>query len=365
MKTVKASAHQGSDMYISAGRQCVSTSYVAIILSMFKHPSLWTTKDLDSILCEGDMLYQQIGLSERLLVSELPVLYKNTILNLGSVMGGPLVSETVEQPFSKLIDALHAVDGFCFLTVQCYTVAVIKADRYYVFDSHSRSETGLCHPNGTAVLTQHADVPELFKFILHLSTSLGCKDHKETPFELNIVTVTHVSDPESSDSDFEGFSEISEGEYTCQTFINQENLREKLRYLEEENFTDGSGSLSSSLPLSDVLSTFSECSDFEDNIPLSELRKFTHNQCDSTESASDSLSEIHRSDSDFVLSADENKIMEDNFSTTDSDSFEIKLKKTESKKEKEGRQIKIQGQTKYNSFKCKISTSTELSSSRW
>ena len=57
-KTIQASHHQGHVRYgRSAGMQCASNAYLAIIFSTIKNINMWKPFDLDYILEQGDRVF--------------------------------------------------------------------------------------------------------------------------------------------------------------------------------------------------------------------------------------------------------------------------------------------------------------------
>ena len=65
-KVVQASHHQGnSEFGESAGMQCTSNAYFAIIFSAMKSIDIWKTFDLDYILEQGDNIFKQVGVYQR------------------------------------------------------------------------------------------------------------------------------------------------------------------------------------------------------------------------------------------------------------------------------------------------------------
>ena len=65
-KVEQASHHQGnSEFGESAGMQCTSNAYFAIIFSPMKSIDIWKTFDLDYILEQGDNIFKQVGVYQR------------------------------------------------------------------------------------------------------------------------------------------------------------------------------------------------------------------------------------------------------------------------------------------------------------
>ena len=73
-KTIYASHHQGHVKYgRSAGMQCTSNAYLAIIFSTTKNINTWKPIDLNYILEQGDRFFKDVGVNQALAVDELPL----------------------------------------------------------------------------------------------------------------------------------------------------------------------------------------------------------------------------------------------------------------------------------------------------
>ena len=73
-KTIQASHHQGHVRYgRSAGMQCASNAYLAIIFSTIKNINMWKPFDLDYILEQGDRVFKDVDVNQALAVDELPL----------------------------------------------------------------------------------------------------------------------------------------------------------------------------------------------------------------------------------------------------------------------------------------------------
>ena len=74
--------------------------------------------------------------------------------------------------------------------------------------------------DGTAILTEHKSIEALSIFIRHLAALLH---HTGIiPYEIACVQPPKVTGQESSNSDFSGFEEVSEGECSCRLFLAEE-----------------------------------------------------------------------------------------------------------------------------------------------
>ncbi|XP_053396810.1 uncharacterized protein LOC128556283 [Mercenaria mercenaria] len=230
MLSVKASTHQCNPMFYGAGRQCVANSYMAMTKSLKKPLQFWQTEDLDDILNNGDKLYTELSASGQrepyLLISELnkPEVCSNFRFKINNIYSGDIHASSAENPFSTLSDAIQNIETFAFLTIKCYTMAVINNGTFYVFDPHARNDQGLPTVDGSAVLTGHSNKDELFNFVKLLSNNL-CSTSANIPYELTNVTITSIDIEDnkhiisdacstSSSLEFSGFSDVSDSEYT-------------------------------------------------------------------------------------------------------------------------------------------------------
>ncbi|WAQ94760.1 hypothetical protein MAR_007231 [Mya arenaria] len=85
--------------------------------------------------------------------------------------------------------------------------------QYYLFDPHSRNEAGMPTSDCCAALSVHRDLDR------HLSAMFD--NLKDIPFEVAEISV--IEDNTDRDiSDFEGFSEVSDGDLACRLYLAQE-----------------------------------------------------------------------------------------------------------------------------------------------
>ena len=87
----------------------------------------------------------------------------------------------------------HIVSGCIFCMSQTtpgYASAILRNDdHFYIFDSHSRDESGTVSSEGKACISQHINVTELCKFIECLAVSLNIPN---APFETAKVTLPQI-----------------------------------------------------------------------------------------------------------------------------------------------------------------------------
>ena len=73
-KAAQALHHQGNFKFgESAGKQCTSNAYISFILSVIKNINLWKSLYLDDILKQGDRIFKWVGVSQLLVMDELPL----------------------------------------------------------------------------------------------------------------------------------------------------------------------------------------------------------------------------------------------------------------------------------------------------
>lgn len=133
MLSVKATRSQTHVQYLGAGRQCVANSYAAMIMSKKKSPENWVSADLDLILDNGETLYHEIGLNGHLLVTDLPDIHDHHKLTVQSLCAGSVNTIVAEHPYMTLAQSMEKITEHCFLTIKCYTMAIIKENStFYV-----------------------------------------------------------------------------------------------------------------------------------------------------------------------------------------------------------------------------------------
>ena len=210
-----ATTHQGDITKFSAssvGRQCVPNCIACIAKLSTLVASDWSISVMDSILVEGDKLYQHIyeAMSTKqtyFLLEDIPqslscfgVPWKfsvNTEMDIALSGRETKVRATVNSCLSSLFhtDAC-AVMMLGSLNYASASVIALKRGVFYIFDSHSRSlETGMPVSDGHAIIIKFTSMLELGHYIfllskeLHateLSISLVCLD-KVTP----VTPITH------------------------------------------------------------------------------------------------------------------------------------------------------------------------------
>ena len=141
-KTIQASHHQGHARYVrSAGMQCTSDAYLAIIFSTIKNINMWKPFDLDYILEQGDRVFKDFDVNQALAVDELPLNISIEDVHISTKM---LVCESnlfVERNdffanFRNYTESERS-NGAIF-TCAGFSIAIIWWNNsVFVFDSHS------------------------------------------------------------------------------------------------------------------------------------------------------------------------------------------------------------------------------------
>ena len=199
------------------------------------------------------------------------------------------------------------MNTFLFLTIKCNTTAIIKEYMFHVFDPHSRDSRGKMKVDGTAVLTSYADTQSLISFLETFAEYLG--DTECVPFEGTTVNLTEMKN--ISDSEFEGFSEMSDGEYSCILQIIKENEESEIQKIigscGPESSSEGSNNSCSGNDMShDDLA--------DEDIPLAMWSKHLkkNNEKDVT-----SESETYSSGSEYIPTKSERKILIDSYTESE------------------------------------------------
>ena len=154
-------------------------------MSAIEEPSNWTTETMDHILHEGDKLYQSIDTEQQLLLpSDLPrcVTVKNRVCHMiaGKEAYGSFVQDITETKIilSALCALLQKTSTSALLCIGDKTgssgIAVLtNSTSLFIFDSHSRDNSGMPCPNGTAVVMKFDNVDNTASYICELAHELS------------------------------------------------------------------------------------------------------------------------------------------------------------------------------------------------
>ncbi|KAL4224895.1 hypothetical protein ACF0H5_015591 [Mactra antiquata] len=233
---LQASKHQGHHSFIGSGRQCVTNSLVAIHQSYSKPISRWVQETMDLILQTGDKLYVQLSSmsgNTYFSIDDIPQTVLSTNISKSFPICGTIFRQDSDDPFFTVYDAFGKAfynsfkdhESVIFTmgnSLPAYTSAIIKQyDTFYFFDAHSRTVSGMSCADGLATVTKHISIVNLSQFVKSLAISLGYNLQNDVKFEVTQVSMDLDFD---SDSNFSGFSSVSEGEISCKMYLVQEFL---------------------------------------------------------------------------------------------------------------------------------------------
>ena len=227
--SVQASGHHGHTGYKGKGRQCMTNSLSAILTFYTQKPRNWATSDMNNILHHGDEMYAALQTDNYLMLEDIPKELDGFYLvnKLSSVFTGSTLRTSCDNMYysleAALTQTLSKPESKAILIVghstPSYSCGVLYEDNtFFLFDPHSRSDTGMSTPDGFAIMTEHASVNPLTLFIRHLSATLS--EARDLPFE--IAELNALVDSSKELDEFDGFSEVSEGEVSCLIYMAQD-----------------------------------------------------------------------------------------------------------------------------------------------
>ncbi|XP_029933213.1 uncharacterized protein LOC115377541 [Myripristis murdjan] len=213
-KVVRGSFHQGNARFVYGGVQCMAIALVSLAKHTVRSAFSWDRLDLDRALVEGDELYTSLRdlnifshVSNLLSVPDLPqqleldgqlfrFSFGDTVLGEVGVTEGEYIDFGVFISLRNGLERIFSQYTTCLLTMCGNTTAIVReGGRFAVVDSHSRSNTGLLHHNGTSVVLHFACLDDLHHYICRLADSLRSR---EKLFELCGVTVSTDASPARS-----------------------------------------------------------------------------------------------------------------------------------------------------------------------
>ncbi|XP_029924912.1 uncharacterized protein LOC115371597 [Myripristis murdjan] len=213
-KVVRGSFHQGNARFVYGGVQCMAIALVSLAKHTVRSAFSWDRLDLDRALVEGDELYTSLRdlnifshVSNLLSVPDLPqqleldgqlfrFSFGDTVLGEVGVTEGEYIDFGVFISLRNGLERIFSQYTTCLLTMCGNTTAIVReGGRFAVVDSHSRSNTGLLHHNGTSVVLHFACLHDLHHYICRLADSLRSR---EKLFELCGVTVSTDASPARS-----------------------------------------------------------------------------------------------------------------------------------------------------------------------
>ena len=146
-------------------------------------------QDLDSVLTDGDLLYNKIifGLkakgvfkSKLLNFDEIPnsvtVLNQQIVIEKLDVMSGVCIEQFGTSGLPSLHQSLHTAfqnSSYLLFMIGSVCSAVYKRDdRFFFFDSHSHGSDGLSCPDGSSVLCSFCCLEDLVGFMYAVYDSM-------------------------------------------------------------------------------------------------------------------------------------------------------------------------------------------------
>ena len=156
-------------------------------MASFQEPTTWTLATMDYVLHEGDKLYGNINVEhDFLLPSDLPTCLhiSNRIIHVvrgkeafGSFVNNLIKTKKILSVLCTFIQMTQTSALLCLgdNTGSSAVTLLSRNSSIYVFDSHSRDDSGMPSANGTAVLMQFADIQSTVSFICTLAQKLSAR----------------------------------------------------------------------------------------------------------------------------------------------------------------------------------------------
>jgi len=206
--------HQGSERFsvLTRGRQCVPNGLVFVVLATHKSLLHFTRNDLNFILTEGDVMYRNIQQngnvqSDYLAFSDLPsnVSFGPVTYSLNNrvnavVYSGNLKTQlyyidsyTMSLEFALNLAFYSSVQNKGCILIFCDSaIAIVKEkNELAVFNSHSRSVSGLCEPDGTCIISFYENIKTLCTFIRSLCHFMSNRQLDLVQYDLHCVNLRH------------------------------------------------------------------------------------------------------------------------------------------------------------------------------
>ena len=163
------SFHQGDTRFgATAGVQCACNSLLALCWSKIRDCRIWQKNDLDHVLNEGGQRYKSLNTIDLLSVDYLPHTVKlfNLEININFLhLKTSDVTLADGLPFLRCCIPHNICDGLLLFIGGNTTAIVPGQNKFYLFDSHSRDDRGLCVSDGTSVLLRFHDFLEVKRYI--------------------------------------------------------------------------------------------------------------------------------------------------------------------------------------------------------
>ena len=200
IKSVQGSFHQADLRFgNSAGTQCACCGLVSVTFTLVKSPGKWISTDLDFIVVKGDEIYNTVDKVGHLLFDELPrkiSLFNIDIdVNFLNFNAGVLCGNSL--PGFLFNNVPPNANGFLLILKHMCISVVWTKKHYFIFDSHSKDESGQTCPDGYSTLLKFSTRKSLE---LHVINSYLNKEDVDIFFEAQFVEV--VGDAEQLKAKF-------------------------------------------------------------------------------------------------------------------------------------------------------------------
>ena len=154
-------------------------------MAVIEEPSTWTTATMDHILFKGDELYQNIDTEHQLLLpTDLPtcVTVCDRVCHIitgkevfGSFVQNITKTQVVLSTLCTLIQKTETSSLVCLGDRRGSSAIAVfpSSTSIFIFDSHSRDNSGLPCPNGTAILMKFDNIHNATLYICQLAHELS------------------------------------------------------------------------------------------------------------------------------------------------------------------------------------------------
>ena len=169
-KAVQSTFHQGNTQFgETAGIQCSSNAYFAIIFSAIKKVSLWKATETNYVLNKGDMLFKKLAINQPLAVDELPhvVNIERYNIHIDFFLQHSDIFGYYDNLFEHIrnLDSSQTGNGVIFTCGRLSVSLIWGRNGVFLFDSHIRNIEGFADPKGSAVLLEFRLIRSLNNFI--------------------------------------------------------------------------------------------------------------------------------------------------------------------------------------------------------
>ena len=200
-KVAQASHHQGDIRYgsDSAGKQCTTNAYFAIIFSSIKRVSLWKSFDRDYVLEQGDKIFKKVWedkkLYEYLAVDELPLNFplEGTNVSARKLLHESLLFAEKNNLFENYRHYSESDRGNgAIFTCGGYSVGTIWSENnVFLFDSHSWNTYDLHKLNAQTVLLSFSTLSSSNNYIKSFY-EISSNTSSETQYDLQYISTSSI-----------------------------------------------------------------------------------------------------------------------------------------------------------------------------